>query len=288
MQTRFWFKVFCNSLLVFLPLVGAVISVLRYGSGSDLLVFFNRIEGNEYPINNILLSAIISGFLVIFIGLIFYFNGVYDDISNYTGQNNNIKNLNKWCFYLLGSVLIIFVIYILFLWISTLQDISQGSKLFNLHNLIFFNKILSVTVFLIFFITDLLIKKSQEFQLQENTLALKNDPTDNVLIKKIEHNKNHIRLSKDATWLINIPTLLLTVSIILFIEQISQRTRFKNCIDQGFHCVEIPNQLSDKLFALFLNGLETGVIASGIIISQVIFIVLKTRWKLRSIQIENS
>jgi hypothetical protein len=287
---HFWFifKTVVKTLVVFSPLVVATFFIISYNNSPNVLAFLNRIDGNQFTINNTLLIYITAGFGVIFIGLIFYLFGLMDDVFSYCGGQRIVLRINKSCLIALVVVIVFLVVYGLYFIISSSGLISKGNKIFNLNNLVLFNKYLTFIIFVIFCVVDILIKWSHNLQLKEHNNALTNGSSDPKLKQKIESNKNQIQLSKDATWLINIPTLFLSLLTIVFTEKILALSIYTNFIDQSFkYPPEIPDYLKDNFFHLFVNGVETGIIMSIIIFSQIVFLVIRIRWELKVMKLKH-
>jgi hypothetical protein len=296
--------------IIFSPVILSTVGIYYYsqnnvGWSNSIINRLSHINGNFYTINNILLVFIIASYLTIFIGLNYYFNGFINDLSKYNGKDDSVVKLNKLSSKLLIFVNVLLILYISALFFSCSDHIRDGDKFFNFDNLVIVNKSLSFFMFFIFLLADLVSWQSNFLQRKENEVILKQEPTNKEAKVKIEHNNNEITLARNATFLINVPVLIITSLSILFTYLIHEAVRFRSIVDQQLNYMEVPyvlydlcyqgsqwgskcaypKPLNENLFELFLNGVETGVITVTILISQWIFIILRAVWKFKKLKI---
>lgn len=105
-------------------------------------------------------------------------------------------------------------------------------------------------------VADLLAWKSQTLQEREYDKEIKATPQNTQLKHLIDQNAEQIQLSRYATFLVNIPTVLLTGSMVILTSYLNQADRFRGAVDHHLHFIEIKHAVQPETFQLFLNGLE--------------------------------
>lgn len=274
--TTFFFTVF--------PIAACLILLTMYSSGKvPLEKWFTSfgIKNNEYHIHNVLLSFIIVSYLLVFINLLIYLIETQRKAIDYNGSNNLFKKINLGGQLVNLAVLITIGIFIL--------------RVSDYNDIIHFNRYISIGIFLAFALTDglfwyqeflerktleeqkLLIDKKQ---ITEETRKLIETEKENAKIK-INQCSNNIAFSRKSILLINLPALLI-LSFSLYLITKIEDNEFFMCHLNGTVLCTIEH------FNLFIDGLETGVIFTSIIITQIIFSVLKIKWSYRRFQIEGN
>ncbi len=242
-----------------LPIAMCLVFLMNYSSGNiplDRWFSFYGIYDNEYHINNILLSFIVVSYILLFSNQFIYFLEAQSKAFNYRGSNTKFKNINLLCQFIDITVLIGIMIFIL--------------KVNGYHQIIAYNRVLSLSVFLAFSVTDILMWY-QEFLIRK-TLR---DPL------KIRLCNNNISFSRKSMMLINFPALtILTLSFYLHCWIVDDP--FYHSYFNGKDFENIEN------FDLFIDGFETSIIFTSIIITQIVFAVLKIKWSFTKYQIEQN
>lgn len=278
-ERSLWTKI--RPLIIFAPLIVALWSLVRFNKGdSSLLLSFNQIHNNIFIVNDVLLAFILASYAIVFLGLCFYFWAAVTDLNTDAGPNSTIKRLNAFSLILLALVLLTLTLYLLTMGVTCLSWWSQDiHEALNIETIVWLNKYLSLGIFSIFLIADLLAWKSQKLQQKEynKRLALTSDNVD--LKHSLAKKSDQIHFSKDVTFLVNIPTVLLTGSMVLLTSYLDKADRFKGAVDHHLHFLEVRHAVQSETFQLFLNGLEAGVIVCTIIYSQIIYLILRTRWE---------
>ncbi len=242
-----------------MPVVMCLIFLMHYSSGVmplDRWFSFYGIFDNEYHINNVLLSFIIVSYVLLFSNQFVYFLEAQSKAFNYRGTNTHFKYINVLCQFIDITVLVAIMVFIL--------------RVNGYHQIITYNRVLSLSVFLAFSITDALMWY-QEYLIRR-TLR---DPL------RIRLCNNNISFSRRSMLLINLPALIILLFSFYFHCWIKDDPFYHSYFD-GAAFREIEN------FDLFIDGFETSIIFTSIIITQMVFAVLKITWSFTKFQIEHS
>ena len=226
--------------------------------------YFNDLS--EYNINSVFIIFVYIALIPVLVNIVYYLNDSFDLVFKYNGNNKRIKVLNKFSFF---SILLIAIITAIFILLISIKYLS-----FN--QIIEFNRYVSLAIFLIFLIIDILTWKSE-------------------LIEKSENNKDNsnqfdinITFSKESTFLINVPTLLIISLSLIFIHKLENIDFYKNMIDRNNFLFDIQILVDKKIIDLFINGIETGILMTSIVFSQIIFFFIKTKWDYRIFENTNN
>lgn len=253
-----WFQLVLTVILTLLPIGICLVLIINYSNGYfpiDQWFHSFGIQNNHFYINDVLLLFIVISYFSLFANLFIYLLETESKAFNYRGSNPLFQKLNLLSLFI--SLLILIGIPVFILKTTDYEDI--------LH----FNRYLSIFVFLAFTITDGLMWYQE--CLAGKTLR---DPV------KIKLCKNNIAFSKKSILLINFPALLILSFAWIIHYCIAQDPFFKTCKSCSTS-VQIEN------FNLFIDGFETSVIFTSIVITQIVFAVLKIKWSYRKYQIEN-
>jgi len=251
-----WFR-----LGVFLPLLAAMFLIVAYGFGWNTFALLNRVEGNTFVINDVLFLLIVASYGVVFIGLLFALLGTGDDLFAYKGVNASIKKLDK-----ASLVILIGVCFLLFIYLGMMCAALFGLKSLGVETLILVNRWCSLLIFTLFLTTDWLSYRSKKLQHEE----ICGD-------KKAAEPKSELEFYELAILLIDVPALTLSALMIWLVWYVSENPVFKGVIDRDLNFFISSDLLNLRLFSLFIHGIETGVIASIIIFSQAVYLVLRSR-----------
>ena len=213
------------------------------------------ITGNSLHIHNVLLAFILVSYFILFANQLLYFIGAEAKAFDYRGANKTFKRINLISL-LIGVAVLIGIPVFLFRTTNYI-DILDG------------NRYLSILIFLAFALSDGLMWYQE--CLAKNHFR---DP------KKIRLCKNNIAFSRKSMLLINLPALTI-LSFSLYLHNQIEGNRF--------YLSQLNGQEADMSvhFKLFIDGFETSLVFTTIIITQVIFAVLKIKWSYRKFEIEN-
>ncbi len=253
-----WFQLVFTVVFTLLPICLCLFFLLNYSSGNlPINIWFNKfgIKNNDFHINNILLLFIIVSYFSLSANLFIYLIETESKAYNYRGSNILFKKLNVLSLLINLIVLIGIPVFIL--------------RTTNYDEIIYYNRYVSIIIFIAFTITDGLMWYQE--CLARKTLR---DPI------KIKLCQNNIAFSRKSIALINFPALMILGFSLLFHYSIERDDFFKKYID-GYETYKIEN------FKLFIDGFETSAIFTSIIITQIVFAVLKIKWSYRKFQIEN-
>jgi hypothetical protein len=276
-NTRFWLKTMGQLCLIFSPVALALIFVMRFESGSSrALLKFNNISDNSFIINDVLFVFIFASYGVVFIGLALYIKDIIDDLSGYVGRGNVVRRLNTASVGLLFILAALLLVYLVVVSIACIWGIEQ----LTVHRLILINKALSLAVFGTFLVADVLgwrSKTEQEREFSKSTTAASstcNKPVNDQLAAT----KLLKQFSKEVTVFVNVPTLLLNLSIVSFTLYLDNADHLRGMVNLQLHHYVSPSVLlPEQVFYLFLNGVETGAIVCTIVFSQLVYLVIKTK-----------
>jgi hypothetical protein len=257
-----WFAtcVLGRAAVVFLPLFAAVLLIVHPGSGLYRLLLFTRIEENKFIVNDVLFILIAASYGVVLFGLGFSLFETENDLYKYKGEDAKVKVLNRLSQIGLLIVLVTLTIY--------LCAIVFGGERIDIEDFVTANRWLSLFIFGIFFGTDGLALISQRVQEREASQAVKGQS---------KRSNPQWEFYKLAILLIDLPTLALSSAMIVLISHLGNGVHFRGVIDRQLHLYISTEPLRADVFSLFLNGIEAGVIASIIIFSQIVYLVLKAR-----------
>jgi len=204
----------------------------------------------------VLIAFIMVSYVILFANQLIYLIEAESKALYYKGCDRLFRTLN------LTSILIdILVLLSITLFIF---------KTSNYYEILHYNRYLALGVFIAFSFTDVLMWH-QEY-LERKALR---DPIKKRLCS------NNIAFRKKSILLINFPALL-TLCFSLFIHQWVEGNEFYLTFFNGIENSKIEN------FNLFIDGFETSFIFTSIIITQIMFAVLKIKWSYRRYQIINS
>lgn len=248
-----------RAVIVFSPWLIAMAFIVAFGFGWDTLSGFKNIEGNRFIINDVLFVLIMSSYGVVLIGLIFSLIEMINDLFEYKRHNGRIRKLDGWGLAGLAAVFALLVVYVAMVLFALV-----GIARFSVEDLVSANRWLSLIIFGLFLGTDYLAFQSKRVQGEED----KDDAVRRQPLKEFY---------ELAILLIDIPALTLSGLMIFLTWYMGSGTYFKGIIDRELHFYVSTEPLSSDVFSLFIHGTEAGVIASIIIFSQVVYLVLKAR-----------
>lgn len=266
---RDWKKLCGWTLLTFSPIIAGVLFIYLYGSSNSSVDWFSTIQGNDYSINVVLLVFILVSYMVLLITFILYLKGIFLEVFLYKGNSRFFKVYNSIALVLNILILIAIVGYIGFIFVCHWVVQSKG---FTFHYIIRANTFLSGIIFSLFIIIDCLTVKSEKIKLQE-TQSSKAE-----FDKEEKQIRNNIRFSYASTVLINGPVISLIVLADVMAKLLIGNEGFKDFIDKTFyHMLRVP-MLREETYNLFIIGMETGLVVSVLLFSQIVFLFLKFWW----------
>ncbi|HEX5626294.1 MAG TPA: hypothetical protein VFX48_09775 [Saprospiraceae bacterium] len=253
-----WFLIVFTAAFTFLPIALCLFVLTQYSTGRVPLDkwFANMgITGNALHIHNVLLAFILVSYFILFANQLLYFIEAETKAFDYRGSNKAFKRMNLIS--LLIDVAVLIGIPVFLFRTTNYIDILQG------------NRYLSIVIFLAFTLSDGLMW-------YQECLAINHfrDP------KKIRLCRNNIAFSRKSMLLINLPALTI-LSFSLYLHDRIEGNRFYLS-----HLNGQDTDMTDHI-KLFMDGFETSLVFTTIIITQMIFAVLKIKWSYRKFEIEN-
>jgi hypothetical protein len=264
-----------KNFLIFVPVI-FVLAYLTYLEDVDLVSSLFNIAGNIFFINNFLLILISLSFYTIFISILLYTIDLWSDIFRYKGDALKISVLHIFIFILIILLMIGIVMYIGLI-IGTVADkIILKADFVNFNGILLINKWITLITFIVFLIADLTIFVTQKIIIKDiegNKIHFDNDEIKNKTIKKA---KNVAKFSLLSIFLINLPMIVVAIYTLIITNHIEMTEAFQFFYDKD---LDLTIKMTKENFGLFIGGLETGIIIASILLSQLIFAVLKINWE---------
>lgn len=263
-----WLRKGLGLLVTFFPVLFVVALLLSYKEGYIwarlCFGYLNSIDGNEYVLHDILLLCIISANMTVVIGFVSYLRALFKGLVQYDGEDR--KFFGKIGFVNMVVILVILFLCISYVWFVVASLFNRGGW-FTFHHLVDVNRWMTPVVFFLFLLSDILTYWA-------NAKSKTKDPTKNDKERVAE-----AKAAWDSIWYINLPVLIVSLfSIGLGWIGVSMR-QLTGSIDQSlFERPFVAEQTLDmSMVHLFLSGLESGMIFSTIVYSQIVFIVIMNR-----------
>jgi hypothetical protein len=265
----------CKNFIIFVPVI-IVLAYLTYVEDFDLVKSLFNIPENIFVVNNFLLILVALSFYTIFISILFYIIDLWSDIFRYKGDALKISVLHIFIFILILLLMIGIVIYIgLIIGIVTDKLIVKADFV-NFNGILLINKWITLITFMVFLIADLTIFATQKIIIKDiegNKIHFDNDEIKNKTIKKA---KNVEKFSLLSVFLINLPMIIVAIYTLIITNHIEMTEAFHFFYDKD---LDLTTKMIKDYFGLFIGGLETGIIIASILLSQLIFAVLKINWE---------
>ncbi|MCX6318592.1 MAG: hypothetical protein NTW29_14965 [Bacteroidetes bacterium] len=244
-------SLFLRFLILLLPLfLGGYFILYKYE-------IFNFKDLSNYHINSVFIIFVLIGLVPVLLNLAFYLIDTFDLVFNYKGNNKKIKRINFSSFIgicILGVIITIFLFAIF-------------TKQLTFIKIVEFNRWISLSIFAVFLVIDCLTWWSESIEkLEESDIN-----------KKELHNKN-ISFSKNSTFLINIPTFFIILLSLLFVHKLELLNYYFQFTDTKNFVIDLQINEKKDIIELFIVGIETGIIMTSIVFSQIIFYFIKTKW----------
>lgn len=251
------FKNFTSLLFKLILLIGPIIL-----GGWFILTQYNTFDYfndlSKYNINSVFILFVYIALIPVLVNIVYYLNDSFELVFKYIGNNKAIKRLNKFSFF---SILLIAIVTAIFILLISIKYLS-------FHQIVEYNRYVSLAIFLTFLVIDILTWKSELIEKKENN-------------GDSEHFDINISFSKESTFLINLPTLLIISLSLIFTYQLEHIEFYKNIIDRSSFLFDIQILVDKEIIELFINGIETGILMTSIVFSQIIFFFIKTKWDYR-------
>lgn len=254
--------------VTFLPVIFVVVLLHSYKQGylwaRKCFGYFNSIDGNEYVLNDILLVCIISANMTVVIGFVNYLRGLFKGLVQYDGEDR--KFYGKLGFVNMIVILLILLLCTSYVWFVLASLFNRGGW-FTFDRLVAVNQFMTPVVFGLFLVSDLLTYWA-------NAKAEQKDPLKKETVRLAE-----AKAALDSIVFINLPVLLVSLFSIILGGMGVSMPQLTGGIDQSlFSRAFVAEQTLDMdMVHLFLSGLESGMIFSTIVYSQIVFVVITNR-----------
>lgn len=262
------------------PLLLALWLILTYRGSDKILTVFNRIDGNVYPIASALLLLVSAGFCVTGFNLFAYLVGVWREISR-SGAQSHGHGWRVASFCGLISILALLVIYGVLFVLTMLGRIRSGEGQPWMTDLLSVGQAIAGISFLVFLAVDIFMYRSQMIRKDElqQRLAIAASEKHPDLDMAIQENENDLSLSRRSIFLIDIPVILLNAFGLLLAGSFRTNENFQRFRDMQFPSHLVLRKLDPVTFQLAIYGLEVGLLAATLVVSQFAFASLLISWK---------
>jgi hypothetical protein len=220
------------------------------------------------------LLLVIAGFISTGVNLVFYFNDIWHEIR-VAGKCEAGKG---WQLIAVLSLIGNCIVLIMFVGLiaATLWNVAHISENKGwLPDLLQVGRLVAVTVFSCFFIGDLALYRAQAARSKTLTEA-----------KNIEQHQNNMSLSRLSVGLIDAPALILAGLVLYVIALLKNHAAFHQYRSMMWPYHVVMRPIDSDTFELALYGVEAGVLAATLIVSQLIFAVLMARWQIADSRID--
>jgi hypothetical protein len=240
---------------------------------SEVLYGFNNIRGNDYIVNDVVFVLIFASYLNVLVGLAFYASEVVDDLSSLRSNIPKIEWIGRLVLFFLFTVGFALTAYAC----VTVMAYFGFSRDIGLSTYLNVDKVLSLVVFFLFFITDSLFYISQKLQIENLSNDIKardvGGTVDGDTELRLEKNRARKRFSHLSIWLVDIPMISVTGVMITLTYCLAQCDQFHLKVENALHNYPL-GRVPDDVFGLFLNGVSVGIIASTMMFSQIVYVML--------------
>jgi hypothetical protein len=261
-------------------LVGLVVLVLA-GYGYSTLDWLQDIDGNKYQANNVLLLAILVSHLIVAISLWLYFKDTFGTVLHYKGRDDVfVGSLMVRAMRWTGTARVFSVGYV------ALIVLASFWSAISFRFLIKGNKVVTIICFLIFVCVDKLLADAKGAENAEANEVHAKAGTQPSAAENSRRacNENDIEFSRYSTFLINLPTIIIT-SLVWWLGWFMEN--HPTAFGAAFNSVSMTRVVvnSGLDWHLFIDGLETGAIVASLLLSQMIFALIKIRYHVKEHEI---
>lgn len=238
--------------------------LMRFGSPGEIL----------YAVNGAAVLLTLSSFFVVTISLSWYIWNLFHEIFGLPVTSRLIRSLNLISFFCLILLLLALVLLVFAFVITASGGNVPGQQ--DLHQFSSLSRLFAIIVFGAFLLVDacLLVSQSAQIRLLRSSRV---PMWRREILRKI----NGQRFGALSILLINIPMLCLAILAEWLNRQISSNSGYRVFFDfDGNFSTPFPVVTRETQY-LFTNGLDAGIVAATVLLSQMVFFVLQTRWDYR-------
>ena len=265
---------------VLVPLLAAFVFLLMLAYFPAELTFIQNMPGSRYLTNAVLILFILVGYTIVLLGLVLYLSTIYEIAFEYKGANKITTRASFTAMWLAVAAIILVFIFVSFI-IANFIGVAN----IQFRYIVEINKVITLACFLLFTVIDLLIVKSKTLELSE-LQNIEGPIAADIRRKQYMKGENVISFSWSSTLLINFPIIAMTSLVWWLIHFISAHPASFEAIHDSTLGLYVPVSTKRVDWFLFLDGIETGMIASSVMVSQIIFLILKIRFQYREYSIE--
>jgi len=269
--------------LTFLPLLAVIklLWTLIAGDNDSVLYYFNRIQGNDFVLADVLFACMFASYVTILFGLAIYLSDVMRGLDEHRGSDRTISVLSRCAVIVLGVVALALILYVVFVLLACFSVDLYGPLNLSFETFLRIDRWLSVGVFALFCAADLVLCYTQRRQRRQNLKELGSadqEELKRILKTRIRRNRALSEFSMCSVKLVNLPTLIVNCGMICLVEALERSDSLHWKVDGTLHFLRIEH-LETSHYLLFLDGLEAGVITATIIFSQLVYATLKYRYE---------
>lgn len=259
-----WRKIIWNFLMLISPIILGLWIVLESPDWIFPFTIFYEDNNTIYIINTVFVLFVFMSLLPVLVNMFFYLFDSSDQINSYQGVNRSIKNYHNvsialaFAFGIIISAFLVILVY----------SVCFNQQLLGLTAIVSINSILSVLIFVVFSLMDVLSWKS------------------GAIIGKEKANRKMAFITKrsamESLLLIDVPALLIVLTSVFFLSELEDIDYFKSFLsDPRVFLKSVPVLLQNnrkEVIELFPNGIEAGIIMTSIIYSQILYFILRVKW----------
>ena len=258
--------------LLLAPFALAGYLIITYAGDPDSIIgSFNRIAGNLYPVSSALLVMVIAGFATVLLSLFLYLRSTWAAMRE-VGHIAAARRSTALGFAILVLVAASVVFLLVLFCLGQADFLEAGPKISAyLEDLLWFSRWLNIWVFSAFLVVDCLVwwslsKYANRFEIRSSA-------------KRRKMVENDISFARVSVFVVDLPVLALAVLTVTILHVFEKNPSFHFVRDVKFPNHSVLAPLDPATYRLTLHGIEAGVIAASLLISQLLFLALLARWK---------
>lgn len=261
---RKWWKVMGHFFLLMFPIIAGLWIVLESPGWISSFTVFYEDNNTIYIINTVFIIFVFMSLIPVLVNMVFCLISSSEQINEYKGSHKSIKNIHIisiLLIVLLGGGISIFLA-------ALIWSIYADQQVLKLNDIVWCNGRLSILIFFIFLVMDTLAWRCGKIMDSEQKNSDKS-----FIIKKS---------AQESILFVDLPTVLIVSLSVFFLSKLGDIDYFKSFLSSPhvfLKPVTVLLQSNQKeVIELFPNGIETGIIMTSIIYSQILYFILKIKW----------
>lgn len=250
--------------LLMFPIIAGLWIVLESPGWISSFTVFYEDNNTIYIINTVFIIFVFMSLIPVLVNMVFCLISSSEQINEYKGSHKSIKNIHIisiLLIVLLGGGISIFLA-------ALIWSIYADQQVLKLNDIVWCNGRLSILIFFIFLVMDTLAWRCGKIMDSEQKNSDKS-----FIIKKS---------AQESILFVDLPTVLIVSLSVFFLSKLGDIDYFKSFLSSPhvfLKPVTVLLQSNQKeVIELFPNGIETGIIMTSIIYSQILYFILKIKW----------